>query len=75
MVRKDLVKIYSGKGRREAVVLFCHSCMGFSEHLNDGVSPSWSKAGHDVSNCTTKQCPLYPYRLSNKKTPVEVDWL
>jgi len=74
MVRKDLVKIYLGKSRKEAVVLFCHECNGFSEHLNDGISTSWTKAGHDVSNCTVKQCPLYPYRLSNKLDPVEIDW-
>ena len=75
MVRKDLDKIYSGRNRKGAVVLFCHSCMGFSEHLNSGVSASWAKAGHDVSNCTDKRCPLYPYRLKSKIVSMEINWL
>jgi len=75
MVRKELIKIYSGKSMKSAVILFCHECNGYSAHLNDGISASWAKAGHDVSNCAVKQCPLYPYRLKSKIIPTEINWL
>ena len=73
--KKELMEIYSGKSRRKAVFLFCHECNGYSQHREKGnFAPSYQETGHEVTKCTNKKCPLYPYK-GVKKEPVEIDWL
>jgi len=75
MTKVTLRKIYSGKSRREAVMLFCRECMGYDGHREKKKSHvTYTEASYSVKECPSVKCPLYPYRLS-KKTPVELDWL
>ncbi len=75
MKKSDLKQIYAGKSRSKAVMLFCRECMGYGRHLKkNNVGPTYTEASHEVRKCTSKSCPLYPYRFI-KKTPVEIDWL
>lgn len=74
MKKSQLQKIYDGKARPSAVYLFCHECMGYDKHRGGKSSVSYLEAGHAVSGCLSKKCPLYAYR-KDKKSPVTVDWL
>jgi hypothetical protein len=47
-----------------AIQIFCHECCGWdARRTPDGKSSvSYNAAGHEVSKCESKICPLWQYR-------------
>lgn len=52
-VPKKYIKLYrlamSGRSRKAAMKFFCAECVGYNPE--------------EVELCTSRDCPLYPYRL------------
>ena len=54
--------VYSGKSRKQAVILFCHECMGYDGHREPKAHVSYISAGYEVMKCENEICPLWKYR-------------
>ncbi len=53
--------------RGQAIMLFCHECMGFDRHRTKGTGcVSYHSAGFEVSKCPDNQCPLWVFRLGRE---------
>lgn len=56
-MQKTYAKAMTGKSRGAAVKAFCQQCCGYERK--------------EVTLCTDKECPLYPYRPYRSSTAIK----